>query len=161
MAFIIDDIVKGIAAKKAGKEQKRAGEEQSKAQFESDTKGFENAEDQRQASARALLSGLGSLFGGKYAGLAQGSEPYLTNRRRNTAFKQAVVDPSKGAMWGAAGNALTSAGDIGTKILGGIEARKILGGDASQPTTLRPSGTAGGFDLSGGAFSDPDRWRLK
>lgn len=141
MGFIIDDIIKGIGAKKAAKEQNRAQNAEAQGQFESDTKANDNAEQSRQGRAQALISGLGGLYGGKYAGLL-GDTSHLTGQRQNIAFKHAVADPSKGVMWNAAGNAVNSLGNLAlAAATGGMS--KVAQSAAGAVTSLRnPNGSA-------------------
>lgn len=133
MAFVFDSLLKGLGKRAAGKEAKRAGEEQATGQFKSDQAGFANKEAGRQgalSNAEALLSG---LYGGKYAfnpnALAQMKAP-----RQDTSFKHAVVDPSKGAMWGAAGDMVGDVGNLGMAALSG---GMLKGQSAAEPTSLR------------------------
>ena len=141
--FLIDDFLKGQGQKSAAKEQYKKGEEEAAGQFKSDTAAFGNAEKTRQSRAQALINGLGSLFVGKYAGLVgNGVRENLVAPRESTAFKHAVVDPSKGAMWNTFGNMANSAGNLALSALSGSNLLKGLGigqsAGGAAPTSLRP-----------------------
>ena len=124
----------------AGKEQKRAGDEEAAGQLKADQAAFANKENARigaASQAKALLSG---LFGGKYA-LTPEAAAALAARRQDTSFKHAVVDPSKGAGWGALKTGLVGAGKLagdyfsGQSLLKGLGVNPQAGGAA--PTSLR------------------------
>lgn len=147
MAFILDDIVKGIGAKKAAKEATRAAEEQSKANYESSLANENNMEDSRLTRTK----GISQQLTGNRALSPEVLAEFL-KRRAQVTRKGAVQDQSKGAMWNAAGNALGSAGNMATQLLGGLGVQKILGGGGgAAPTSLLPQ-SGSGVSMGGKIF---------
>ncbi len=133
MAFLVDDFFKGLGKRAAGKEQKRVGEQESAGQFASDKAAFANKEAGRQgalSNASALLAG---LYGGKY-NFSPDALAIMKAPRQDTSYKHAVIDPSKGAMWNAAGDMVNSAGNLGMQALSGGAIKNMAG----QATSLRP-----------------------
>lgn len=148
MAFILDDIVKGIGAKKAAKEATRAAEQQSQANYESSLANENNMEDSRLARTQ----GISQQLKGARALSPEVLQQFM-KRRAQVARKGAVQDMSKGVMWDAAGNAIGSAGKMATQLMGGLGVGKILGGGGgAQPTTLAPGGGGGGISMGGQNF---------
>lgn len=159
--FIIDDIVKGIAQRKAGKEQAKANEKNLQADFESRSAAEKNAEDSRLARAQAL----GQALQGNRA-LSPEVLAAIMTRKAMTTRKGAMADPSKGAMWNALGSGLTSAGNLATQYLTGLGTEKILkgGGGASgaAPTSLAPPIKPVSMGGQSFDFMAPNEdWRLK
>lgn len=132
MAFILDDIVKGIGAKKAAKEATRAAEQQSQANYESSLANENNMEDSRLARTQGISQQLKGARALSPEVLAQ-----LMKRRAQVSRKGAVQDMSKGVMWNAAGDAIGSAGKLATQFITGLGLQKAAEGGA-QPTTLLP-----------------------
>lgn len=141
--FILDDIVKGIAKKKAAKEATRAAEQQSQANFESGKAQFANQEGSRQGRAGFLASQLKGARALPPEVIAQ-----ILAAKQDPTRKGAVMDTSKGAMWGAFGDALGSAGNLAGMYMKGLGMPQAQGG--AQATSLRP--TSGG-QLPGSDFS--------
>lgn len=139
MAFIIDDIIKGIGAKKQAKEQAKATNANLQADYESRLAAESNNENTRLARAQAL----GQALGGSNRALSPEVLAAILQRKAVTTRKGAAADPSKGMMWNALGSGLTSAGNIATQYLTGLGTEKILkGGGGAAPTTLAPSSSS-------------------
>lgn len=142
MAFILDDIVKGIGAKKAAKEATRAAEQQSQANYESSLANENNMEDSRLARTQGISQQLTGARALSPEVLAQ-----LMKRRAQVARKGAVQDMSKGVMWNAAGDAIGSAGKLATQFITGLGLQKEA--DAGAPTTLREPTLLGTRKING------------
>lgn len=142
MAFILDDIVKGIGAKKAAKEATRAAGEQAQANYESALAGENNMEDSRLARTQGISQQLTGARALSPEVLAQ-----LMKRRAQVARKGAVQDMSKGVMWNAAGDAIGSAGKLATQFITGLGLQKAA--DAGAPTTLREPTLLGTRKING------------
>lgn len=103
----IGGFLKGRGQKKAAKEQFRAEKEGIENKFRSDTDRFENEETGRQGRA---------TFASQQLQGARALSPEVIkaalSRRKNTAYKGAAADRSKGADLGMLGDAAGGLGDI-------------------------------------------------
>lgn len=127
----------GKAKQKAAKEQARAEQQQIDNKYKSDFDMFENQETGRQSRAGFVGSQLKGARALSPEVLAQAMQ-----RRKNTAYKGAVADKSKGMGTAMLGDALGGIGDIASAMNKEsmiAKAEQGGGGLLSQASQIRES----------------------